>query len=398
MKKLIFSSITLVMILMIVIVSCKKDVSNTEKDVSVTGVTLNNPNLMLGVGDTATLIVTVLPETAANKTVTWASSNVLVASVMPNGLVTALSKGTTTIVVTTTDGGYSASCSVKVDDILVTDVKLNKNSLVLDIDETETLIATVFPENATIKDVYYSINNPAVAIVGGFNGTITPIGLGKATITVTTVDGSKTDKCELEVIKRVPVTGVTLNKTNIELGVGTTEQLIATVIPYNASNQNVTWSSSNSSIASVDSVGLVSANDEGTVKIIVTTEDGSFTEKCEVKCIYFTSPVVTTLEPTNVVYSGGGYDVSATFTGEITDAGTPPYIRRGFVYSSFYDPLGYGPGCPYPAPGWISVSGSGVGQFSRNISGECPLYVRAYVETTLGITYGNVVTIWWEDK
>jgi uncharacterized protein YjdB len=375
---------------MVVIVSC-------DKNTSVTGVTLNKPNLTLGVCETETLVATVLPEKAANKTVTWTSSNVLVASVMPNGLVTALSKGTTTIVVTTVDGSFFASCTVKVDEIPVTGVSLNKNSLVLDIDETETLIATVFPENATIKEVYYTINNPAVAIVGGFNGTITPIGLGKATITVTTLDGSKTDKCELEVIRRVSVTGVTLKETKINLGVGTTKQLEVRITPYYATNQNVSWHSSNPLIASVDEDGLVSAKAEGTVDITVTTEDGGFTATCEVNCINFTSPVLTTLEPTNITYDTWGYSASATFRGDISNIGNPAYFERGFVYSSYYDPIAWGEGNPYDPPRYVSVSGSGTGQFSRNLSGGCPLFVRAYAKTTLGITYGNVVFIPRED-
>ena len=392
MKKLFLSLIALTAILMIVTVSCKKDAS-------VTGITLDEQNFTLGVGETKTLIATVLPNNAANKTVTWTSSNILVATVLPNGLVTALSKGTTTIVVTTVDGGYSASCTVKVDDISVTSVTLNKHSLVLDINETETLIATVLPENATNKVVTYTSNKPHIATVEPITGTIIPIGLGTATITVTTLDGGKTDKCELEIVKKVAVTGVTLNKTQMDLGVGTTEQLTASVTPYNATNQNLSWNSSNSSIASVDGEGLVSAKAEGTVDITVTTEDGGFTAKCEVKSISFTAPVLKTLEPTNVVTDDGdGLLVSATFNGEITNVGNPPYIERGFVYRSFCDPLDEeGPYC-YFSSEWVSGSGSGIGQFSCNINltGEellLPIYIRAYAKTSLGITYGNVVVI-----
>ena len=90
-----------------VLVSCSKD------DVAVTGVKLNNTSLTLLVGETHTLTATILPESATNKTVVWTSSNPLVASVMPNGLVTALYEGTTTIVATTQEG-ISATCVVKV--------------------------------------------------------------------------------------------------------------------------------------------------------------------------------------------------------------------------------------------------------------------------------------------
>lgn len=373
--------------LTVIFVSC-------EKKISVTGVAMNKPNLTLGVGETETLLATVLPEKASNKTVTWTSSNVLVATVMPNGLVTALNKGITTIVVTTIDGGYTATCTVKVDEIPVADVRLNKNTLILDIGETETLIATVLPENATIKEVFYTSNKPSVAIVGNNNGIISPIDLGKAIITVTTIDGNKTAKCELEVIKRVNVTGVKLDKTKIDLGVGTREQLTATVTPSNATNKNISWNSSNPLIASVDKYGLVSAKTEGTVDISVITEDGSFNAKCEVKCMKFTSPVLTTLEPTDIVYDTWYQgSVDATFTGEITNAGTPEYFERGFVCSSYYSPTSWEPGCGYDPPVWVKVPGSGTGQFSKRLVGYCPFFVCAYVKTSLGITYGKIVII-----
>jgi uncharacterized protein YjdB len=313
---------------------------------------------------------------------------------MPNGLVTALSKGATTIVVTTVEGSFSASCAVKVDDIPVTGVTLNKTTLTLDIDETGELEATVLPENATNQLVYWLISDPAVATI--FNGLVTPHKLGTATITVTTLDGNKTEKCELKVIKRVPVTGVTLNKNKFTLGVGTSEKLVATVSPYNATNKNVIWSSSDPDVATVDDEGLVTAKTAGTVIITVTTEDGDYTAECEVKCIDYSPPVLTTLEPTNVVFDG--YSASATITGDITFAGNPPYTERGFVYAYCYDPLSYGPGCPYGAPTWIKVSGSGTGQFSRNFHlyfSDCPaVFFRAYLKTAIDTTYGNRVEIY----
>jgi len=88
-----------------------------SKDVSVTGVKLDESSLTLEIGKTKTLIATVLPEKATNKAVSWISTNPLVATVSSNGLVTAISKGETTIEVSTIDGNFTASCKVKVDDI-----------------------------------------------------------------------------------------------------------------------------------------------------------------------------------------------------------------------------------------------------------------------------------------
>ena len=114
------------------------------------------------------------------------------------------------------------------------------------------------------------------------NGTVTAVAAGSATITVTTQDGSKTASCEVTVAPAVvSVDSVTLNKTELSLTVGDRETLIDTVKPDNASNKDVTWESSNSSIVTVDN-GTVTAVAAGSATITVTTQDGSKTASCEV--------------------------------------------------------------------------------------------------------------------
>jgi uncharacterized protein YjdB len=155
-----FSSLSLFAALLVFVFSCSKNV---------TGIKLNKESLTLKVNEIEILIATVLPENAANKSVTFTSSNLPVATVLPNGLVTAISKGTAIIVATTADGNFSASCTVRVEGIPVTGISLNKTTLVLDINETATLKATVLPVNATIKDVYWTSSNPTVATVRSNN-------------------------------------------------------------------------------------------------------------------------------------------------------------------------------------------------------------------------------------
>jgi len=391
MKKYVIYVMTAVFALSAVFTACKKDKDGKGSNdvIPVTGVTLNKETLTLGVGDTDTLIATIQPDNATIKTVSWESSNPAVATVIGNGLVTAISKGSVTIAVTTQDGSKSAGCIVTVGEVPVTGVTLNKDTLVLDIEETETLIATVLPENATIQEVYWTISNPAVATI--FNGLVTPHSLGKATITVTTLDGNKTAKCDLEVIKRVPVTGITLNKNSLNLGVGTSEQLEATISPYSATNKNVTWSSSNPFIATVDHDGLVTAKDEGTADITVTTEDGNYSATCEVTCINFSPPILSTLEPYDLDYDDYWDTGSVTVGGNITYIGNPAYIERGIVYSNYQDPMyDYWGGPVYT----VKIPGSGVGDFTyrlKSISLEYnDLLIRAYVKTILGTYYGNL--------
>jgi len=172
-------------------------------DVLVTGVTLSSQSLTLNTGNTSTLTATVSPSNATNKNVTWSTSNSSVATVSSSGVVTAVGKGTANITVTTADGGYTATCSVTVNQP-VTGVSLNVQSLALNTGDTSTLTATVSPSNANNKNVTWSTSNSSVATVS--NGVVTAVADGIATITVTTVDGGYTATCQVTVT--TPVTSI----------------------------------------------------------------------------------------------------------------------------------------------------------------------------------------------
>src|SRR5665648_767094 len=170
--------------------------------VAVTGVTLDQASMTLTVGEaTRILVVTVAPAAATNKSVTWSSSAPEVATVV-DGVVTPITEGTTTITVTTVDGGFTATCELTVVPAVVaaTGVTLDQASMPLTVGEaTGTLVVTVAPAAATNKSVTWSSSAPEVAAV--VDGVVTPIAEGTATITVTTVDGGFTATCELTVAK-----------------------------------------------------------------------------------------------------------------------------------------------------------------------------------------------------
>jgi len=260
--------------------TAKAEITVKEGIVSVTGVSLNKTSLDLTVNASATLTATVKPSNATNKGVTWSSSDSSVATVDSNGKVTAKKAGKVTITVTTKDGQYKADCIVEVTKIDVTGVSLNKTSLDLNIGGTYKLAATIKPSNATNKGVTWSSSDTSIATVDS-NGKVTAKKAGTVTITVTTKDGKFTEKCTVKVTE-VKVTGVSLNKTSLDLTVGGTYKLAATVKPSNATNKGVTWSSSDTSIATVDSNGKVTAKKAGTVTITVKTNDGGYTAKCTV--------------------------------------------------------------------------------------------------------------------
>ena len=257
------------------------EVTVNAKVYPVTGVILDKSSATLTEGDELALTATVNPDNATNKNVTWTSSNSSVASVS-NGKVTALKAGKATITVRTDDGGKTATCEVTVNAKVypVTGVTLDKTSASLTEGDELTLTAIVTPDNATNKNVTWSSSNPSVASVS--NGKVTALKAGKTTITVKTEDGGKTATCEVTVNAKVyPVTGVTLDKSSVTLTEGDELTLTATINPDNATNKNVTWLSSNSSVASVSN-GKVTALKAGKATITVKTEDGGMTDACEI--------------------------------------------------------------------------------------------------------------------
>jgi uncharacterized protein YjdB len=245
--------------------------------VTVIGVELDKHQMWLEVGATDKLNATVFPADAPNKSLIWNSSDESVATVDQSGVITGIKPGIVTITVTTVDGGAQDVCEVTVGKKVKS---ISLNDVVIDRGETQKLEPIFDPPDATNKNVTWQSSDPAFVSVDG-NGYVTGLVEGKtATITVTTVDGNKTATAKVTVRQRV--TGVELNKHRIELNVGETEKLIATVLPDSATNKAVSWESSNPLVATVDSTGLVRGLASGTAVITVTTEDGGFTDTCEV--------------------------------------------------------------------------------------------------------------------
>jgi len=253
--------------------------------VNVTGVSLNKTNIQLVKGTRETLQATITPSDATNTAVVWSSSNKNVAIVNSNGRITAIAPGTATITVTTVSSGETATCKVTVVEEQVknvTGVSISASNVTLEKDKTRTLVATVTPSDAANKSVVWSSNNLSVAEVNS-DGKITAIAPGTAEITATTVDGDFTAKCTVTVTKPViKVTGLTINKTFVELEKGNTQQLIAEVQPSNADNTTIMWSTANDKVATVDDTGNVTAVGYGETVITAKTVDGNYTKQCTI--------------------------------------------------------------------------------------------------------------------
>lgn len=162
---------------------------------------------------------------------------------------------------------------VTVSNISVTSITLNKSSATISPQGTVSLTATVSPSNATNKGVTWSSSNTSVATVSS-SGVVTGVAVGSCTITCTAKDSSG-KKATCAVTVRVPVSSISLNQSSATLNPEATLQLTATIAPSDATNKNVTWSTSNSSVATVSSTGLVTAVAAGNCVITCTAADGS---------------------------------------------------------------------------------------------------------------------------
>jgi uncharacterized protein YjdB len=264
----------------------------------------------------------------------------------------------------------------------VTGVSLNTSSQSLTVGQTFQLTATLSPTNATNKAVTWSSSNTAIAEVDA-SGLVTAKAAGAATITVTTTDGGKTATCAVTVTNTtVGVTGVSLDASSQSLTVGQTFQLTETVSPTNATNKAVTWSSSNGSVASVSSSGLVTANAAGTATITVTTADGGKTATC----------VITVASATNVqsitfTWTGGssksffvGATSGAPFTVNWGDGNTDNSTGTGSSIIHYHT---YGNSATYT----VTITG---------VNDNCPfthLDIREQSVTSLDVSKATTLTL-----
>ncbi|MDE5797489.1 MAG: leucine-rich repeat protein, partial [Treponemataceae bacterium] len=284
MKKKCFAVIATCMAAMTVLLAAGCDDGMTDamaaviaqKKVAVESVTLDWLRLTLDPGTEWRLTATVLPKDAADRTVSWSSSDEAVATVGDDGTVMAHADGTATI--TARAGGKLATCEVTVARLGVTSVTLDQTALALVRKTSATLTATVTAANGNYVRASWSSDDETVATVDR-NGTVTAVGVGTANITAQA--GNKTATCKVTV-QPIAVTGITLGKATLTLWLGLleTDRLTATVLPPDADDGTVSWSSDDETVATVGDDGTVTAVREGTATI--TAQAGTYTAECEV--------------------------------------------------------------------------------------------------------------------
>ena len=260
-RKLLLTGVIL-LIMGLTFVACLNDDGGGHVYVPVTGVTIDQGTaLSIGVGATPTLTATVAPGHASNKALTWTSSNPDVVRVITplSGVIEAMGQGQATITATShANRSIFGTIIITVGPAVIpTGVTVNPAILRLNLQGTKTftLTAAVAPDNATVKTVKWSSSNPEFATVHEDTGLVTAVAAGVAVITATTVSGNRTNTSTVTVIDvpDIPVISLTVAPKTLELRPGeSSSDLEAIINPFDATIQDVIWTSDNTSIVTVD--------------------------------------------------------------------------------------------------------------------------------------------------
>lgn len=286
MKSAILRLLTAGLALGTFLLSCGKtpgipDENSEDPKVEVSDITLDHSSESVKVGGTLQLTATLKPGNATDKTVIWYSLEPKVASVSESGLVTGLEVGSA-IVGAKTPNGLSAECEIIVWDdedpgpggyVDISAITVEPSEIELNVGETFRLAATVAPDNATDKSVYWRSTSTSTASVAA-DGTVTANKAGTATVYAyrTTLQGQEiTGSCTVTVVQKN--TSIAFYTSEVHLTVGNVLYLYAVVTPENAPSANsLTWASSNEGVASVDQSGRVEALSEGTAEITASAD------------------------------------------------------------------------------------------------------------------------------
>ena len=235
--------------------------------------------LLTGVEDSsktiASLSVEVFPDNAYDKSITWSSSNDEVVTVDEKGIVHAKGKGKATITATANgaaDKNVKAVCTVNVS-LGVSSIEIDETDIKLGLGSTKQIKATVLPKEAANKKLVWISSDETVVSVNN-NGSITAKGKGTATVTCSASDGSGTS-ATLTVNVNVPVKSLKIETKNITLEEGENKAILCAIEPSEATDKSLEWTSSDTSIATVNVQGIVTAKKKGTVSITASTKDGS---------------------------------------------------------------------------------------------------------------------------
>ena len=248
-----------------------------------TSISLSSTAMKLYVNDYEYLYATTTPSNVYYKELRWESSDESVAVVNQYGEVTAMALGTAEITVSSVQNPEAyANCKVTVCEH-VTGIELASAEEIVNIGEPLTLTANTLPLGTTDNEVTWASSDEEIATVDG-NGKVTGIKPGNCTIKATAVDGGFEATCNITVVQ--PAREITLSKQKLSIMVKESEMLTVTLFPENVTDKTILWSSSDTLVAMVDSIGLVTARKDGKATItVMAASNPAVKATCEVTVI-----------------------------------------------------------------------------------------------------------------
>lgn len=236
------------------------------------------------VGDTYTLEAVFTPADTTNQDVTFYSSNEAVATIDNDGLVTGVAVGEAVLIGRSDDGAMVATATVTVvrAPILVEDFTIEPSAAEVEVGSTFYINPVFTPVDADNQNVTYQSADATIATVDEY-GLVTGVSVGKTTIICQSEEGNINAVCNVTVIKPF-VAVINFNITPIEQDVetGSTFQITAVFTPSEATNQKVTYQSSDTGVATVDENGLVTGVTKGDTTIICQSDEGKIVVYCNV--------------------------------------------------------------------------------------------------------------------
>lgn len=238
------------------------------------GISINSDSSNLYVSYKDTLKLTTTPANATNRNLVYKSSNNAIATVDLNGVVTGKAAGTVTITATSAESSFTATKTYTVIYVPVTSLTLDSTVANVFVGSTFQLNATINPAKASNKGVVWTSSDTTVVKVSN-NGTISGVKQGDVIVTATSADNPAIAATANIHVANVLATGLTLQPSPATIGERDTLRVQVTFLPANTSIKKITWSSSDTTLATVDSTGLVTAIKQGALTITVNTQDGS---------------------------------------------------------------------------------------------------------------------------
>ena len=248
------------------------------EEIPVKGVSIDKPEECVYVGDRFKPDVAIVPENALNRNYTLKSLDERVAALDDDGFVVLKSYGKARIQATTEDGGYTDVCEFDVYEHTV-GIRLETEQARVRKGGRLTLSAVAQPEGKTDGRLVWSSSDGSVASVDE-EGVVSGKSKGEAVITVTAVDGGYTAECRVRVYQ--PVTELRMDNRSMTVNTGEDIQLTATILPYDADNKSIVWSSDNPDVADVNGKGVVTGVKAGQTVIRATSEDEGISDFCVV--------------------------------------------------------------------------------------------------------------------